>query len=111
MLKHLLVAALLSAPCVAFAGQGMSIEDGFALASNSAARELDAVIAPMQDGGGAEPGTGRGSGDVETRGHDGAAPRAAHSAHAATGSDSTNTHAHKNHAGKAWQSLLPGAMK
>ena len=112
MFKHLVVTALLSAPCLAFAGQGMSIDHGYTLASNSAGREIDAVIAPMQDGGGAEPahepGSGRGSGDVDTRTQaDSAAARTSRAAHGATG----DTHARKSHGGKAWQSLLPGAMK
>jgi len=113
--KRLIVAALLSAPYVAFA-QGMSIDECSTLASKSAPSEIDTVIAPMQDGGGVdgmhEPGTGRGSGDVEHATADTAGSHAQHAAHGSAGSDSSSAHGHKSHGGKAaWQSLLPGVMK
>lgn len=116
MLKHLVVAALLSAPCLAFAGQGMSIEDGFALASNSGGREIDAAIAPMQEAGGSEaahePGVGRGSGDIDAHAqNENAAAHGGHPARGAAAGESGSSHVHKNHGGKAWQSLLPGVMK
>jgi imidazolonepropionase-like amidohydrolase len=98
---------------MALAGQAKSLDDGFALAST--AGEIETVISPMQEGGGTShatrvPGSGRGTDEIEA--HPRADSTAAHAAHPASvpTSDSANPHVHKGH-GRAWQSLLPGAMK
>lgn len=108
MFKHLALAAILGAPCLAFAGQGMSLDEGLA-AVTTVASENDAVMGPMQDGGGTtslhEPATGRSVDEIDVRS---AAPRTAHP----RGTDATTTRPHKGGHGHApWQSLLPGVMK
>jgi hypothetical protein len=99
---------------MALAGQAMSLDGSFALASNASSAEIETVISPMQDGGGAAdamhvPAARRGSDEIDTHAADNAPARGAHPAHA-RGTDTVNPHAHKGH-GRAWQSLLPGAMK
>src|SRR5881227_2225198 len=51
--KHLLLAAVQCAPCLAFAGQAMSVDECSTVASNAATGAADTVLAPMHDGGGA----------------------------------------------------------
>lgn len=116
MFKSLVLAAILCAPCMASAAKAMSLDGNFALASNTSSGEIETVISPMQDGGGGTsdamrvPGAGRGTDDIDTHvAADSAPARGAHAAHAA-GTDSASPHTHKGH-GKAWQSLLPGALK
>jgi hypothetical protein len=100
---------------MALAGQAMSLDDGFAVASNASPNEIETVISPMQDAGGTSdamrvPRTGRGTDAADTHAPaDNAPTRGAHPA-PATAADSPSSHAHKGH-GRAWQSLLPGAMK
>jgi len=111
MVKHLALAILVFAtPAAAFGAQGMSIEDGFAVASNAA------VEAPMQDAATSstlrEPGAGRGSDEADNR--SAADSTSAHGTRSGrqVGSDAAaNAHAHKGHAKTPWQSLLPGVMK
>jgi hypothetical protein len=115
--KHLVLAAVLCAPCVAFAGQAMSVDECSTVASNAAVGAADAVISPMHDGGGAapalhEPGTGRGADETDSRTTqtDSTAP---HAGTSARGSSDTSVHSHKGggHGRAPWQSLLPGVMK
>jgi len=111
--KQLVVAAILAAPCAAFAGQAMSIEEGFAIASN-ASTEIDTVMSPMQDGGASdvrEPGSGRGVDDADTRTAESASARSARAPRATAGDSAPSTHAHKAHNKTPWQSLVPGALK
>ena len=107
MFKHLALTAILSAPCLAFAGQGMSLDEGLA-AVTTVAGENDAVMGPMQDGGGTgqrEPSAARSVDEIDVRS---AAPRAPH----AHGTDATGVRPHKGgHGHTPWQSLLPGVMK
>ena len=113
MFKQLVVAAILAAPGVAFAGQAMSIEDSFAVASN-ASTGVDTVMSPMQDGGASdlrEPGSGRGADDADTHASDSGPTRGARAPHAAAGETAASTHTHKAHGKTPWQSLVPGAMK
>lgn len=113
MLKPLGLAIVLCAPCMALAGQAMSLDDGFAMASNSS--PIETVISPMQDGGGTTDaahasGATRGTDDVDTHGQadNTSAARVVRPAH---GSDAANPRTHKGHGKAPWQSLLPGAMK
>jgi len=114
--KHLVLAAVLCAPCLAFAGQAMSVDECSTVASNAAVGAADTVISPMHDGGGApalrEPGAGRGTDetDARTTPTDNSAP---HAANSARGASDTNVHSHKGggHGRAPWQSLLPGVMK
>jgi len=104
--KRLIVAALLSAPSLVLAGQAMSLDEGLAAVSTV---EDDAVMAPMQDGGGAssprEADAARRVDEIDVHS---AAPRAVNS----RGTDATTTHSHKGGHGRApWQALLPGVMK
>lgn len=117
MFKHLVLAAVLCAPCLAFAGQAMSVDECSTVANNAAVRAVDTVISPMHDGGGGTPalhapGTGRGADETDSRTTqaDNSAPLAASSAH---GSGDTNIRSHKGggHGRAPWQSLLPGVMK
>jgi len=105
--KHLILAATLSAPCLAFAGQGMSLDEGLA-AVTTVASENDAVMGPMQDSGGTssprEQSAGRSVDEIDVHS---AAPRTAHP----RGTDSASPHTHKGHGHAPWQSLLPGVMK
>ena len=118
MFKYFVVLAVLAAPGAAFAAQGMSTDDSYALASTASSSEIDTVIAPMQDGGGTEAmhgsNAGRAGGEVDNHTQsDNAASRGAHSGRA-VGADgaATNPHAaHKSHGKTPWQSLLPGVMK
>ena len=116
--KHLVLAAVLCAPCLAFAGQAMSVDECSTVASNAAVGAADTVISPMHDGGGNalpavnEPGAGRGGDDTDSRTTqtDSTAPHAANSAH---GANDTTIRSHKGggHGRAPWQSLLPGVMK
>jgi hypothetical protein len=112
--KHLVLAAILAAPCTAFAGQAMSIDDGFA-AGKIASSEVSTVIAPMQDGGATdamrEPGAGRGGDDADTHAQADNTPARGAPAGRAVGSDGAASHVHKSHGKTPWQSLLPGVMK
>ena len=111
MFKTLLLASILCAPCAALAGQAMSLDGGFALASTASSGEIETVIAPMQDGGGAAPGAGRGTDAADTHAQgDNASARGTHAAHAPN-ADAASPHTHKGHGKAAWQSLLPGSMK
>jgi len=72
---------------MALAGQAMSLDGGFALASNTSSAEVETVISPMQDGGGSSeamhvPGAGRGTDAVDTHAQNDNAPARAHAAHA-----------------------------
>jgi len=112
--KQLIVAAILAAPCAAFAGQVMSLDGGFAVASN-ASTEIDTVMSPLQDGGGASdvraPGSGRGVDDADTHAAEGASARGARAPRTTPVDSAPGAHAHKAHNKTPWQSLVPGAMK
>lgn len=111
MFKPLLLASILCAPCAALAAQARSLDGGFALASNTSSSEIETVISPMQDGGGAAPGAGRGTDAADTHAQsENASARGAHAAHAPN-ADAAGPHTHKGHSKAAWQSLLPGSMK
>lgn len=116
MLKHLVLAAVLCAPCLAFAAQAMSVDECSTVASNAAVGVADSVISPMHDGGAAtpaaqQPSAGRGADEPAARAQaDNTTPHAATSVH---GASDTSTHPHKGgaHGRAPWQSLLPGVMK
>jgi hypothetical protein len=111
MFNRLALILVLLAPCAAFAGQGMSVEDSFAVASNAPSRDVDA-IAPAAEGM-HEPGASRGGEDPENHAStDGAGTHGAHNGRSG-GNDAaaTTTRPHKNHGKAPWQSLLPGVMK
>jgi hypothetical protein len=113
--KYLVLAAMLAAPCAAFAGQAMSVDDGFAVASN-ATGEIDTVIAPMHDGGATgaihDQGARRGVDGSDSRAQpETSAPHGVLSGHAAGSDAAASTRTHKGHARTPWQSLLPGVMK
>jgi hypothetical protein len=112
--KHLVLAAVLCAPCLAFAGQAMSVDECSTVASNAATGAADTVLSPMHDGGGAPAAhapAARGTDETDTRAATDAA--AAHAANAATSASDTTTRTHKGggHGRAPWQSLLPGVMK
>ena len=103
--KHLALSAILSAPSLAFAGQGMSLDEGLAAVRTVA--ENDALMAPMQEAGGtSNPQERRAARSVDEIDVHSAAPRPA----PPRGTDAAGAHTHKVH-GKGWQSLLPGTMK
>jgi hypothetical protein len=103
--KHLVLAATLSAPCVAFASQGMSLDERLAAVSTV---ESDLVMAPMQDSGGTgNPHEADAKRNVDEIDVHSAAPHPAHP----RGTDNGNTHTRKSHGHAPWQSLLPGVMK
>lgn len=117
MFKHLVLAAVLCAPCLAFAGQAMSVDECSTVASNAAVGAADTVISPMHDSGGGapalhEPGAGRGADEADSRitPTDNTAPHAATSAHGA-GETTVRSHKGGGHGRAPWQSLLPGVMK
>ena len=119
MFKHLVLAAVMYAPCLAFAGQAMSVDECSTVASNAAVGAADTVISPMHDGGGTvaapalhEPGAGRGADETDSRATQ-TGSSAAHAASSAHSTGDTNIHPHKGggHGRAPWQSLLPGVMK
>ncbi len=106
MLKPLGLAIVLCAPCMALAGQAMSLDDGLAAVSTV---ESDAMIAPMHGSGAAdgmsEPAAQRNVDEIDVHS---AAPHPGRP----RGIDAPNTHPHKGGHGRTpWQSLLPGVMK
>jgi hypothetical protein len=111
--KHLVLAAFLAAPCSAFAGHAMSIDDGFA---GKIASSESPIVSPMHDGGATdtmrEPSAERGGDDADSHAQSDNAPaRSAHASRAVGGDAAAAAHAHKNHGKTPWQSLLPGVMK
>jgi len=114
--KHLVLAMVLFAPCIAFAGQAMSVDECSTVASNAAVGAADTAISPMHDGGSSsalhEPGAGRGADETDSRATqtDGTV---SHATNSARGASDTNVRSHKGggHGRAPWQSLLPGVMK
>jgi hypothetical protein len=113
--KHLLLAAFLSAPCLAFAGQAMSVDECSTVASNAATGAADTVMSSMHDVGSASAAhvpAARGVDETET--HARADTSAAHASSAvqnASGDTTTRPHKGGGHGRAPWQSLLPGVMK
>jgi hypothetical protein len=86
----------------------MSVDDGIRVASSTAS-ESDAISA--EPAAMHEPGTGRGSDEVDSKTAQADAHNAPHTGRA-QGDATTPAHAHKGHGhGAPWQSLLPGVMK
>ena len=117
MFKHLVLALVLCAPCVAFAGQAMSVDECSTVASNAAVGASDTVISPMHDGGSGSPalhmpGGGRGADEIDSRTTQ-TEGTASHATNSARGASDTNVRSHKGggHGRAPWQSLLPGVMK
>ena len=112
MYKYLVLAAVLCAPCLAFAGQAMSVDECSTVASNAATGT--AVISPMHDSGAAPAAhapAARGADEADTRAPvDTSAARAANTAQSATDT-SSRPHKGGGHGRAPWQSLLPGVMK
>lgn len=113
-MRLVLATLFLCAPFAASAGQGMSIDDGFAVASTASSSAT--AISPMTDGGSSDvhaPGSGRGVDEADAQPSDSAPARGARAPRAAAAGDTPagTSHAHKTHGKTPWQSLLPGQMK
>jgi len=113
--KHLLLAAVLCAPCLGFAGQAMSVDECSTVASNAATGAADTVISSMREVGGAPVArapAARGTDETETQARaDTSAAHAANAGQNASGDTTIRPHKGGGHGRAPWQSLLPGVMK
>jgi hypothetical protein len=116
--KHLVSAAILCAPAIAWAGQGMSVDECLtSAASKGTVSEVDSAISPMREITSdtvRAPATGRGTDEADAHAQtDNTTSHNSPHANRAAGTDAaSSTHTHKGGHGRApWQSLLPGVMK